>query len=162
MVTRDLKFNVQKSCCDVVGKPRFHVPVLYLDKIILCWVDKFTYLGISFITGRQLKIDCKPRIQQFVSSIYSVLRYRVSGVENVFAEILIKKCLPIIFYGLECYMLDSQSVKSVSQAWNMSFRWLYNHRKYDSTRLLFMSCKTMSLSFLLDKKIIFLSIVVTL
>ena len=32
----------------------------------------------------------------------------------------------------------------------MAFQWLFNLRKYDSTRLLFPSCNTMSLSYLLN------------
>ena len=32
----------------------------------------------------------------------------------------------------------------------MAFRWLFNLRKYESTRLLFLSCNTMSLSYLLN------------
>ena len=47
-------------------------------------------------------------------------------------------------------MLDSVSLNSVNRAWNMAFKWLFNLRKYDSTRLLFLSCNTMSLSYLLN------------
>ena len=32
----------------------------------------------------------------------------------------------------------------------MALKWLFNFRKYDSTRLLFLSCNTMSLSYLLN------------
>ena len=60
-----------------------------------------------------------------------------------------------VIYGLKCHLLDSTK-KSVNQVWNMSFRWLYNLRKYDSTRLLFLVNKTMSLSFILDQKLLFL------
>ena len=45
-------------------------------------------------------------------------------------------------------MLDSVSLNSVNRAWNMAFKWLFNLRKYDSIRLLFISCNTMSLSYL--------------
>jgi Reverse transcriptase (RNA-dependent DNA polymerase) len=151
----DLKFNVQKSCCGVIGKPLCsQSPDLLIDNYVLSWVDKFTYLGITFVTGQSLKVECKHRVQKFISSVCSVLRYKVAGYETVFAEILKMKCLPILFYGLECYMLDSQSMKSITQAWNMSFKWLFNYRKYDSTRLLFLSNNTMSLSFLLDQKML--------
>ena len=35
----------------------------------------------------------------------------------------------------------------------MFFKWLFNLRKYDSTRLLFLSCNTMSMKYLLHDKI---------
>ena len=47
-------------------------------------------------------------------------------------------------------MLDSVSLNSVNRAWNMAFKWLFNLRKYDSTRFLFLSCNIMSLSYLLN------------
>ena len=71
----------------------------------------------------------------------------------MFADILVKKCFSILFYGMDCCILNGVVLRSLSQAWNMSFKWLFNLRKYDSTRLLFLSCNTMSMKYLLDGKI---------
>jgi hypothetical protein len=153
--TCDLKFNVLKSCCAYIGKPVVQVlPDMLLDSLVLPWVDNFTYLGVVFQTGHSLRVDCKPRVQKFIASVCSVLRNKVIGYENVFAQILIRKCLPVLSYGLECVFLNSQSIRSVTQAWNLSFRWLFNYRKYDSTRLLFLSNDTMSMNYLLDLTIL--------
>ena len=147
----DLTFNIDKSCCGCIGIPiSVKQPVLVLDGKVLRWADSFYYLGVNFLVGSSLKVDCKPRILKFISSVCSVLHHKVKGFESIFADILIKKCLPVLTYGLECCMLDSVSLNSVNRAWNMAFKWLFNLRKYDSTRLLFLSCNTMSLSYLLN------------
>ena len=139
----DLTFNIDKSCCGCIGVPiSVKQPVLVLDGKVLRWADSFCYLGVNFLVGLSLKVDCKPHIQKFISSVYSVLHHKVKGYESIFADILIKKCLPVLTYGLECCMLDSVSLNSVNRAWNIAFKWLFNLRKYDSTRLLFLSCNT--------------------
>jgi hypothetical protein len=155
--TCDVKFNVLKSSCACIGELNStnKLPNMLLDSLMLQWVDKFTYLGAVFQAGKTLKMNCKPRVQKFISSVCSVLRNKVIGYETVFVDILIKKCLPVLFYGMECTFLDKQSVKSLSQAWNLSFRWLFNYRKYDSTRLLFLSYNTMSMKYLLDQRMLY-------
>ena len=64
-----------------------------------------------------------------------------------------KKCLLILNYALECIYLNSASFNTVRKSWHMAFRWLFNRAKYESTRLLFLSCNTMSKRFLLDTNV---------
>ena len=56
-------------------------------------------------------------------------------------------------YGLDCLLLDCESVKIVTQAWNCAFRWLYGVGKFTSTRGYFQSHGTMSMKFLLDSSL---------
>ena len=150
----DLKFNVTKSCVGCVSKSKRKVcKEFLLQNRLLPWTDKFKYLGVTFVTNNGFQIDCSERVQKFIASVSSVLRLKTSGIEHMFVDLLIKKCLPILFYGLDCCTLSRTSLNSVSKAWNMSFKWLFNMRKYDSTRLLFLSNNTMSMKFLLDMKI---------
>jgi hypothetical protein len=147
----DLLFNSDKSQCGFVGRSLLPQPAnVLLCNHVLQWSTCFVYLGIEFTLGFKLKVNCKKRIQKFLASISSILRCKLSGYENVFAEILIKKCLPILFYGLDCVSIDSNSVKLVTQAWNCAFRWLYGVGKYTSTRHLFEQHHTMSMKYLLD------------
>ena len=76
------------------------------------------------------------------------------GYEDVFVSILIKKCLPILNYGLDCIVLDSHSFNVVSKSWNIAFRWLFNYRKYDSASWLFYDHDTMFMRYLLDLKLL--------
>jgi hypothetical protein len=147
----DLVFNCDKSKCGAVGKPMLLQPAqIFLGDQLLQWVTSFVYLGIEFILGPCLKVDCRKRIQKFMATISSVLRCKMEGYEDVFATILVKKCLPVLLYGLDCLFLDSYSVRIVTQAWNCAFRWLYGLSKFTSTRHLFEQHRTMSMKFLLE------------
>jgi hypothetical protein len=44
-----------------------------------------------------------------------VLRHKVAGYEDVFSEILVKKCLPVLEYGLDCVHLDTSSFNAVNK-----------------------------------------------
>ena len=72
-----------------------------------------------------------------MASVSSVLHFKSVGYENAFAEILIRKCLPVLMFGLDTVSLDSNSIKLVTQVWNCAFRWLYGVGKFTSTRHLF-------------------------
>ena len=109
--------------------------------------DTIVYLGVTFKLGSGLTVDFSERCKKFLSSVCDVLRHKVDGYEDVFSNILTKKCLPILNYALECIYLDSASFNTVSKSWNMALRWLFNRQKYESTRLLFLSCNTMSMRF---------------
>ena len=58
-------------------------------------------------------------------------------VAYVFAEILIRKCLTFLMYGLDAVSLVNNSINLVTQVWNCAFRWLYGVGKFTSTRHLF-------------------------
>ena len=57
-----------------------------------------------------------------MSSVCNVLRYKVTGYEDVFLEILIRKCLPELDYRLDCVFSDTSFFNVTSKAWNTAFR----------------------------------------
>ena len=149
----DLKFNVVKSCVEYVSlSVRAQVQFL-LEGRVLRWIDRLKYLGIKFVVGKGYHLDCSERVRNS-ATVSPVLRIRPKreDYEHIFADILIRKFLPVLFYGLNRCSLSYDVIRSVSKAWNMAFKWLFKMRKYDSTRLLFLSHNTMSMKFLLDLK----------
>ena len=75
-----------------------------------------------------LNVDFSERCRKFISSVCNVLRHKETGYEDVFSEILIRKCLPVLDYELDCVFLDTSSFNVVSKAWNSVFRWLFSHK----------------------------------
>ena len=71
----------------------------------------------------------------------------------MFADILVTKCLPMFFYCMDYCILNIAMLRFLPQARNMSVKWLFNLRKCDSTRSLFLSCNTMLMKYLLNGKI---------
>ena len=86
-----------------------------------------------------------------MDSVCGVLRHNLAGYEDVFVEILIKKCLPVLNYGLNCTHGDLNSLDIISNCWNIAFRWLYNLGKFKSIRLLFLKHNTMLMRYMTDK-----------
>ena len=119
----DIVFNCDKFQCGMVGKPICKLAQMILDNKILTWSDNFIYLGIDFALGLSYNV-CYKNIRTFMASVSSVLHFKSEGYENVFAEILIKKCLPVLIYRLDVVSLDSNSITLFTQVWNCAFRWL--------------------------------------
>ena len=94
------------------------------------------------------------RLNKFYAAVNSVLKDKLFGFERVYVHVLLSKCLPILIYGLDSMVNNSSIVQAVTKAWNMTFRWIFGLRKFDSTRLLLQSCGTMSAKFLLHKRLL--------
>jgi len=56
----DLAFNVSKTICTVVGKPKFTVSNVFMDNSVINWTDRFKYLGVYFVSGSDLSVDVTP------------------------------------------------------------------------------------------------------
>ena len=123
-----------------------------LEGRVLPWVDRLKYVGITFFVGKGYHLDCFERVRKFIAIVSSVLRFKRQGYEHIFVEILIRKCHSVLFYGLYSCSLSYDVIMSVSKAWNMAFKSLFSMKKYDSTRLPFLSHNTMSMKFLLNLK----------
>ena len=101
-----------------------------------------------------MKADMFSRTRKFQCAVCSLLRQKVTGFEFVYVELIIKKCMPILFYGLGAHDLNSCKVASMTCVWNMAFRFIFGLAKYDSTRQVLQACKTMSLKCLLEEQML--------
>ncbi len=118
------------------------------------WSDSMMYLGIMFVFGLYLSVNITNRINKFHASLCAVLKDRIPGFEHVYVYVLLHKCLPILFYGLDSISINCKVLQAITKAWNMAFRWIYGLWKHDSTRLLLLSCGTMSAKFLLERRLL--------
>ena len=85
-----------------------------LDNNVLKWSDNFIYLGIDFALGSSLNVCCKSTIRKFKASVSSVIHLKSENYTSVFTEILIRKCLPVLIYGLDAVPFDSNSINLVT------------------------------------------------
>ena len=99
-----------------------------------------------------LTVNITNRLNKFNAAISSVLKDKLFGFERVYVLVLLSKFLPTLFYGLDSMVINSSIVQTVTKTWNMTFRWIFGLRKFDSTRLLFQSCGNISAKFLLHKR----------
>ena len=145
----DLVFTIDKSYCGLIGRLYSGIfSEFFISGKIIFKSDSIVYLVVTFKFGLQLSVDFSDRCRKFMASVSSVLRHKVIGYEQFFSEILIIKCLPVLNYGVDCVYLGSYSSNVINKCWSTAF----NRNKFESTRLLFYACKTMSMKFLLDLK----------
>ena len=89
-------------------------------------MDSLTYLGVKFVVERQaLVIDVKDRIRKFNSSAYSVLLNSSDFSEIVRCEIIVKKYLPVLTYGLGCGLVWLADVYKLHIAYRKIFRYIF-------------------------------------
>ena len=129
------------------------MPAFNLGASLIPRTDALVYLGVTFKLGGNLTVDFLKGAKSLYY-LYVMFLDKVDGYEYIFSNILMKKCLPILNYALECIYLDSASFNTVSKSWDKAIRWLFNRAKYESTHLSFLSCNTMPMRFLLDTNVV--------
>jgi hypothetical protein len=66
----DIKFNVQKCCYGCFGKLLCNsIPKLCISRIVLKQVNYIKFLGVNFVVGKKLQVDCSHRIQKFIAVV---------------------------------------------------------------------------------------------
>jgi hypothetical protein len=73
---------------------------------------------LYFIIGNSLHIAITARSLKFISS---VRRRQVAGADEVYVHVVKTKCMPILFYGIECLCVAS-GIARLSVVWNTAFR----------------------------------------
>ena len=131
------RFGVLLVCQLVIKYPMLRLGVNNLPS-----VNSFVYFGVNFKVGLKLCVDYTLRCRKFLVAVCGVLRSKVAEYEDIFVNILVIKCLPILDYGPDCVVLDSYSFNVMRKAWNTAFRWLFNYGRFESTRWLFHAKKT--------------------
>ena len=112
----DMSINVKKSCCMRVG-PRCDVlcsAIITSNGCILPWVDKIRYLGIFIVKSRVFKCSLEYAKRACYRSLNAVFGKigRVAS-EEVTLELVAKKCLPVLLYGLEACPLNNADKRSL-------------------------------------------------
>ena len=126
-IAHDLLLNTNKFFCGMVGYRLDNIlPAFNLGASLIQRTETIVYLGVTFKLGSSLTVDFSERCKKFLLCVCGVLRHKVDGYEVVFSNILVKKCLSILNYVLECIYLDSASFNTLNKSWNMALRWLFN------------------------------------
>jgi hypothetical protein len=113
----DMLINTKKSCCMRIG-PRFNMPcapVVTLGGDSLPWVDEIRYLGIYIVNFRYFKCSLDNAKRSFYRSANAIFGKigRVAS-EEVTLELVAKKCVPALLYGLEACVLNTTEKRSIN------------------------------------------------
>ena len=96
--------------------PRFDVACTHVttaDGHKLPWVSEIRYLGTFIVAGRQVRCSiahAKRSFHRALNAIFGKIGRLAS--EEVTLELVKRKCMPILLYGLECYTLLKADIRS--------------------------------------------------
>jgi len=112
----NMSINVKKSCCMRIGIncDVKCASIITSDGSSLPWVEKIRYLGVYFVQSRNFKCCFDNAKRSFYSALNAVFGKvgRVAPVQVVL-ELIAKKCLPILLYGLEACPLNKSDKNSL-------------------------------------------------
>ena len=80
----------------------------------LPWISEIRYLDTFIVAGRQVKCSityAKHSFHRTLNAIFGKIGRLAS--EEVTLELVERKCMPILLYGLECYTLLKADIRSL-------------------------------------------------
>ena len=112
-----MSINVKKSCSIRIG-PRCNASCENLstfEGLKLPWVDEIRYLGIYIIKFRYFKCSLDHAKRSFYGSANSIFGKigRIAS-EEIVLELIKKKCIPVLLYGLEVFTLNITQQRSLN------------------------------------------------
>jgi len=113
----DMLLNAKKSCCMRIGERCNAVcaDILTLSGDKLPWVDEIRYLGVYIVKFRHFKCsldNAKKSFYRAANAIFGKIG-RVAS-EEVTLDLIKKKCLPVLVYGLEACVLNITEQRSLN------------------------------------------------
>jgi len=116
LLALDMSINAKKSCCLRIG-PRCEsvcADIITSSGLILPWVNEIRYLGVFIMKSRVFKCSLDFAKRAFYRSLNAVFgKVGRLASEEVILELVCKKCLPILLYGLEACPLNISERKSL-------------------------------------------------
>ena len=112
----DMLINASKSACIRIGS-RFNIKCANLTTCSgheLQWVDEIHYLGVYIVCSRHFQCSichCKKSFYRAINAIFGKIGRNSS--EEVFLQLIYSKCIPVLIYGLECFVLNKTTLKAL-------------------------------------------------
>jgi len=116
LINLDMVINAKNSCCCLRISPRCNVacrPLSTSSGVEIPWKDKIRYLGAFVVQCRKFKCCLDDAKKSFYRAANAVLGKigRIAS-EEVILEIIRCKCIPIVLYGNEAFMLNKSELSS--------------------------------------------------
>jgi len=141
-LSHDIVFNTKKSVYTTVGKKTHNVvpSSVFLGGVALEWVKRFKYLGVTFNSGRNLRVDILCVKRKFYAACNAIFSKLGNASEPVLLHLVRSKCLPLLLYSLGAIKLSNQEVKQLSVSWNDAFRRIFHFHRWEAVKELICFC----------------------
>src|SRR5664279_4673030 len=125
----DMTLNVKKSMCMRIG-PRYDIECASLTTLHgdhLSWVNCCRYLGVEFTASRHFKCSFSNAKKSFHRSFNAIFgKVGRLASEEVILQLVSKKCLPVLLYGLEACPLNATDSRSMDFVLNRVLMKIFN------------------------------------
>ena len=147
----NILFNSKKSCCVNIGTRRpLHIASMCLGDMSIEWVDTFKYLGVVFVNGSSLHLDCSFIKRKYYAACNAVL-VKCKYASDIIKVHLIKTfCLPLLTYCIGALDIPQYKIKDIGVCWNDSFRKIFNFNRWESVAELQYFCGELSFDCIYD------------
>ena len=98
------------------------------------WVNSFKYLGLTFISGHTINVDCQVIKRKFYAACNSILAHSRRNNELVKLQLVKSFCLPLLTYCLGAIEVPRYKVKDLGVCWNDSFRKIFGSNHWESVK----------------------------
>ena len=110
--------------------PRFNIqcaPIITLSGDILPWLNEIRYLGVYIVSYRYFKCSLEYAKRSFYRSANAIFgKIGRLASEEVVLELIAKKCLPVLLYGLEACVLNVTQKRSLNFPFSRFLMKLFN------------------------------------
>ena len=110
-------------------------PLILNDKPIET-VSKWTYLGTTITSGKNVSFSTQKELSAFYRSFNSVMSSIQKPNCLVLMNILYSNCVPSLTYAAEVKDIPSRELNSLNVALNDSIRRIFSYNRWESTRTL--------------------------
>ena len=150
-VEYNILFNATKSNCIKVGKNwDINVLNMIIGAIDINCTTEFKYLGVSFLFGVKLQIDCLPVKRKFYAACNSVINKCKGAAESIKVLLVKSYCLPLLTYCIGALDLNSCLINQLGVCWNDIFRKIFGMNRWESVRLVQYFCDILPFKYLYD------------
>jgi len=147
----NILFNSRKSVCFKIGsKWSSATDCMKLNNEDIKWVSSCKYLGVMFVTGLTLHVDCGYVKRKFYAACNAVLADCKYANEFVKLHLVKSYCLPLLTYCIGSLDLPSYKVKDLGVCWNDTFRKIFGYNRWESVTELQYNCHEIPFEYIYD------------
>ena len=148
----DILLNAKKTKNMIFGKV-CQLPHLILDGKDIEWVQTWTYLGVTLLSGKTFNCSIDAKVKSFYRSANAILRIDRRSDEIVMLHLLESQCISILTYATEViHVVDRDERRRLGVAYNSIFRRLFGYRNWESVTELQHALKRPTWEELIEKR----------
>ena len=129
----DIRLNAKKTKNLSFGKRATPTHPLKLNSAPIQWVDKWKYLGVTILHGKQFGCCVEDTLGKFYRALNSILRVDGRSDDMIMLRLIETHCVSLLSYAIEVvHIADKKQTSKMRVAYNSVFRKLFSYSYRES------------------------------